>query len=47
MAGELLTRVDEIEKRLERLEKAISKLNPGEFARIWAEIQYLHAKIRR
>jgi hypothetical protein len=47
MAGELLTQVDDIERRLERLERIVSKLDTRQIDRIWSEIQTLWARIRR
>jgi hypothetical protein len=47
MAGELLTQVDILEKRVERLEKLLSKLDPQELIRLRSQIMDLYARIKR
>ena len=46
MAGELLTQVDILEKRVERLERLLSKLDPNELIRLRSQIMDLYARIR-
>jgi hypothetical protein len=47
MAGELLTQVDILEKRVERLERLLSKLDPQELIRLRSQIMDLYARIKR
>jgi hypothetical protein len=47
MAGELLTQVDILEKRVERLERLLSKLDPQEMIRLRSQIMDLYARIKR
>lgn len=47
MAGELLTQVDILEERVERLERLLSKLDPQELIRLRSQIMDLYARIKR
>ena len=47
MAGELLTQVDILKKRVERLERLLSKLDPQELIRLRSQTMDLYARIKR
>jgi hypothetical protein len=47
MTGELLTQVDILEERVERLERLLSKLDPQELIRLRSQIMDLYARIKR
>jgi hypothetical protein len=47
MAGELLVQVDHLAKRVERLERAISGIDPGEIARLRSYVQDLYSRLKR
>lgn len=47
MAGELLTQVDDLEKRVQALGQAISRIDPGEIARLRSYVQDLYSRLKR
>jgi hypothetical protein len=45
--GDLINSVRELEQRIERLERLISKLDPQELIRLRSQIMDLYARIKR